>query len=158
MQEGSLFSTYSPAFVVYRFLNNGHSASCEVIPHWDFDLHFSNNERCWASFMCLLGEFLISVRNGRKVKVAQLCPTLCNPVDYIVHGILQARILEWVAFPFSRGSSQPRDQTQVSHIAGDSLPAEPQGKPKWKGKGLALLIMCFAPGLLQTKCYFIVSF
>jgi len=39
-------------------------------------------------------------------------------MDYIVHGILQARILEWVAFPFSRGSSQPRDQTQVSHIVG----------------------------------------
>ena len=39
-------------------------------------------------------------------------------MDYAVHGILQARILEWVAFPFSRGSSQPRDQTQVSHIAG----------------------------------------
>ena len=54
----------------------------------------------------------------RKVKVAQLHPTLCNPIDYIVHGILQARILEWVAFPFSRGSSQPRDWTQVSCIAG----------------------------------------
>ena len=40
------------------------------------------------------------------------------PMDYTVHGILQARILEWVAFPFSRGSSQPRDWTQVSHIAG----------------------------------------
>ena len=52
------------------------------------------------------------------VKVAQLCPTLCNPMDYTVHEILQARILEWVAFPFSRGSSQPRDRTQVSHIAG----------------------------------------
>ena len=37
---------------------------------------------------------------------------------YTVHGILQARILEWVAFPFSRGSSQPRDQTQDSHITG----------------------------------------
>ena len=53
-----------------------------------------------------------------RVKVAQSCPTVCNPVDNIVHGILQARILEWVAFPFSRGSSQPRDQTQVSRIAG----------------------------------------
>ena len=53
-----------------------------------------------------------------KVKVAQLCPTLCDPVDYTVHGILQARILEWVAFPFSRGYSQPRDRTQVSHITG----------------------------------------
>ena len=52
------------------------------------------------------------------VKVAQLCPTLCDPMDYTVHGILQARIMEWVAFPFSRGSSQPRGQTQVSHIAG----------------------------------------
>ena len=50
-----------------------------------------------------------------KVQVAKSYPTLCN---YTVHGILQARILEWVAFPFSRGSSQPRDQTQVSHIAG----------------------------------------
>ena len=53
-----------------------------------------------------------------KVKVAQSCPTLCDPMDYTVHGILQARILEWVAFPFSRGSSQPRDRTQVSCIAG----------------------------------------
>ena len=42
---------------------------------------------------------------------------LCDPVDYTVHGILQARILEWVAF--SRGSSKPRDWTQVSHIAGE---------------------------------------
>ena len=64
-----------------------------------------------------------------KVRVAQLWPTLCNPTDYTVHGILQARILEWVAIPFSRGSSQPRNWTQVSHIAGRFLPAEPQGKP-----------------------------
>ena len=53
-----------------------------------------------------------------KVKVAQSSLTLCNPVDSTVHGILQARILEWVAFPFSRGSSQPRDRTQVPCIAG----------------------------------------
>ena len=43
---------------------------------------------------------------------------LWDPMDYTVHGILQVRILEWVAFPFSRGSSQPRDLTQVSCIAG----------------------------------------
>ena len=42
----------------------------------------------------------------------------CNPMDYIVHGILQARILQWWACPFSRGSSPPRDLTQVSHTAG----------------------------------------
>ena len=51
------------------------------------------------------------------VKVTQSCSTLCDPTDYTVHGILQTRILEWVAFPFSRGSSQPRDRTQVSCIA-----------------------------------------
>ena len=53
-----------------------------------------------------------------EVKVTQLCPTFCDPTDYTVHGILQARILEWLAFGFSRGSSKPRDRTQVSHIAG----------------------------------------
>ena len=55
---------------------------------------------------------------SEKVKVSQLCLTLDDPMDYTVYGILQSRILEWVAFPFSRGSSQPRDWTQVSHIAG----------------------------------------
>ena len=53
-----------------------------------------------------------------EVKVTQLCLTLSDPMDYTLHGILQARILEWVAFPFSKGSSQPRDWTQVSHISG----------------------------------------
>ena len=52
------------------------------------------------------------------MKVAQARPTLCDPMDCTVHRILQARILEWVTFPFSRGSSQPRDQTHVSCIAG----------------------------------------
>ena len=56
-----------------------------------------------------------------KVKVAQLCLIVCNPMDYTVHGILQAWILEWVPFTFSRGSSQLRDWTQVSHIAGGSF-------------------------------------
>ena len=56
---------------------------------------------------------------GTEVKWKSLsCVWLCNPMDYTVHGILQARILEWVDFPFSRGSSQPSDQTQVSRIAG----------------------------------------
>ena len=53
-----------------------------------------------------------------EVKVAQLCLTLCDPMNYAVHGILQARILEWVAIPFSRGSSRPRNRTRVSCIAG----------------------------------------
>ena len=59
-------------------------------------------------------------------EVARSCPTLCDPVDCSppgssVHGIFQARILEWVAISFSRGSSQPRDRTQVSRIAGRHL-------------------------------------
>ena len=53
-----------------------------------------------------------------KVKVTQSCPSFCDPMDYTVHGILQARIREWVAFPFSRGSSQPMDLNQVSCILG----------------------------------------
>ena len=53
-----------------------------------------------------------------EVKVTQSCPILCEPMAYTVHGILQARILEWISFPFSRGSSQPRDRSQVSCIAG----------------------------------------
>ena len=52
------------------------------------------------------------------VKASQLCLTLCNPMVYMVHGILQARILESVAVPFSRRSSQPRDRIQVSRIVG----------------------------------------
>ena len=59
-----------------------------------------------------------------KVKsLAQSCPTLCDPMDSSqpissVHGIFQARVLEWVAISFSRGSSRPRDQTRVSHVGG----------------------------------------
>ena len=87
-----------------------------------------------------------------KVNVAQLCLTLYDPMDYTIHGISQARILERVAPPFSRkkipwrskGSSQPRDRTQVSTMQVDSLPAEPQGKPKNTGVGsLSLLQRIF---------------
>ena len=60
----------------------------------------------------------MNVYAKQKVKVTQLCPTLCKPMDYTVHGIVQARIMDWVAFPFSGGSSQPRDRTQVSHFVG----------------------------------------
>ena len=64
-------------------------------------------------------QYRISILNmySMKVKVSQSCLTLCDPIDYTVHGILQARILEWVALPFSRGSSQPRNLARVSCIA-----------------------------------------
>ena len=65
---------------------------------------------------------------------ARLCLTLCDPMDcslpgFSVHGIPQARILEWFAISYSRGSSRPRDQTCISCIAGGFFTAEPPGKP-----------------------------
>ena len=71
-------------------------------------------------------------------QVLHLCLALCDPVDCSppgssVHGILQARLLEWVAKPFSRGSSRPRDRTHIScllHWQAGSLPLAPPGKPK----------------------------
>ena len=65
-------------------------------------------------------------------EVAQPHLTLCDHMDYTVHGILQVRILEWV--PFSRGSSQPRDQPRSLALQADSLPAKPPGKPKKSGR------------------------
>ena len=68
------------------------------------------------------------------VKVTPSCLTLCDSMDSTVHGILQARTLEWVAFPFSRGSSQPRDQTQVSRIAGRFFTSwATRGMPQMEG-------------------------
>ena len=64
-----------------------------------------------------------------KVKVTQLCLTLCDPMDCTIHGILQARILECVAVPFSRELPNPRIELRSPALQADSLPAEPQGKP-----------------------------
>ena len=79
-----------------------------------------------------------------KVKVTQLCPAFCDPMNstvrgilqarilewvaFTVHGILQATILEWVAFPFFKESSQPRVEHRSPTLQVDSLPAETQGK------------------------------
>ena len=82
---------------------------------------WAHSYECFILFItwCKTIQFLSFLwRRKVKVKVTQLCPTLCDPTDSTVHGILQARILEWVAFPFSRGSSELRDQTEVSQIAG----------------------------------------
>ena len=61
-------------------------------------------------------------KSGKESEVAQLCPILCDPMDCSlsgsIHGIFQARVLEWIAISCSRGSSQPRNQTQVSRVAG----------------------------------------
>ena len=66
-----------------------------------------------------MGRFPQIILVGLKLKSesCSVCQTLCDPTDYTIHRILQARILEWVTFPLSRGSSKPPDRTQVSHIA-----------------------------------------
>ena len=80
-----------------------------------------------------------------------------QPIDYIVHGILLSRILEWVAFPSSRGSSQPRDRTQVSLIAGGFFTSWATGKPKNTGVGGLSLLQWIFPtqelnqGLLHCR-------
>ena len=74
------------------------------------------------------------------VKVTQWCLALCDPMDYTVYGILQARILELVALPFCRGSSQPRDRTQVSHIAGEFFTSWATRKAKNTGVGSLSLL------------------
>ena len=89
-------------------------------------------------------ELFPSSQSEVKVKAAQSCPALCNPRDYTVHGILQARILEWVTFPFSRGSSQPRGRTQVFPVACGFFTSWVTRKPKNTGVGsLSLLQQIF---------------
>ena len=83
-------------------------------------------------------------------EVAQLCPTLCDPMDYSlpgssVHGIFQARVLEWVAISFSRGSSQPRDLTRVSHTAGRRFTV-------WATREDLLLPIFIIGILMDVKC------
>ena len=94
-----------------------------------------------------------------KVKVAQLCPTLCDPMDYTVYGILQARILEWVAFPSPGDLPNPGIKPRSPTLQVDSLPAELQGKPNTGVGSLSLLQRIFPTqelnwGLLHF-CWFL---
>ena len=91
----------------------------------------------WVSHAPCLGFFISDLKTkilSKSCKHAQSCPTLCDltdcsPPGSSVHGILQARILEWVAKASSRGSSWHRDQTQVSTLAGRFFTAEQPAKP-----------------------------
>ena len=85
--------------------------------YWPHHLYFIN-----STLPCSMKNQSICKRmKAMKVKVAQLCPTLCNRMHSTVHGIFQARILEWVAYPFSSRSSWPRSRTRVSWVAGGFL-------------------------------------
>ena len=90
----------------------------EKLPQWEACAQQLESSPCSAQL-----EKSRSNENQVKVKVAQSRLTLCDPLLHTVHGILQARILEWVAFPFYRGSSQPRDRTQIFHTAGRFFPS-----------------------------------
>ena len=69
-------------------------------------------------------ESLQYITAAAAAKSLQSCLTFCKPMDYTVHGTLQARILEWIAFPFSRGSSQPEIKPRSPALQADSLPTE----------------------------------
>ena len=89
---------------------------------------------CLCIYVCVCVYKYICIWKKWKWKWLSLCPTLCDPMDYSppsssVHGILQARILEWVAIPFSRGSSRPRDQTWGLLHCSRFFTFEPPGKP-----------------------------
>ena len=85
-----------------------------------------------------------------KVKVAHQCPTLCDPMGYTVHGILQARILEWVAIPFSKGSSRPRNRTRASRIAGEFFSS---GKEPLQYSGLENSMDCIVHGFTKSQTW-----
>ena len=91
------------------------------------------------------------------VWVAQSCPTLCDPMGCSqpgssVHGILQARIMEWIATPFSRGSSRPRDRTRVSSIADRFFPVRATRPVLKPGQGRLHALFLYS---LHIKCYYV---
>ena len=89
---------------------------------WNWRLYLKQSRWCWSEHWWSISVTLRADQPSESVsEVAQSCPTLCDPMDCSlpgspVHGILQAIVMEWIAISFSRGSSQPRDRTQVSHI------------------------------------------
>ena len=106
-------------------LSHGSLWSCHISPKPLFPLakagHGARPRHAFSPF--LSWTFSSSTSMEVRLLFTQLCPALCNPMNcilpgYFVHGALQARILEWVAIPFSRGSSQPKNWTQVSWTAG----------------------------------------
>ena len=107
----------------------------------------------WGSYVCCTGSRLFTTSASWEallcVSVTLLCPTLCNPMacgllGSSVHGILQPRILEWIAMPFSRGSFWPRDRTQVCYTAGGFFTRWAPGEGHW--------LLCVPPVLSAATC------
>ena len=126
-------------WILYRLSHQGNPGLLEWVAY-----PFSRGSswpRNGAGLSCIAGRFFTSRVTGEaphaahKVKVTHSCPTLCDPMYYTVHGILQAKILEWVAFHFSRGSSQRRNRTQVFCIAGRFFTS-------WATRGAQYVCIC----------------
>ena len=123
----------------------GHTLGSWGVPsiHWPIAAKWPWIWRMFPGHSILINSYS---RNDKKVKVkvAQSCPTPCNPC-----GIFQAQILEWVSYPFSKGSSQPRDRTRSPALQADSLPAEPPAQPpgKPKNENHHAMNSCFIPNL-----------
>ena len=112
----------------------------------------------WFS-MCIYGQWWFICSHSCCL-VAKLCPTLCNPMDYSlpgspVHGIFQARMLEWVAISFSTGSSWPRDQTHVSSLAAGFFTTEPPGKLYLLTWLPHILYWCSLSQITKSNSYFL---
>ena len=121
--------------------NKSHHQLFQGVIH-PYSIYYLKN-KCVCEVFTLLFTYV-------QAKLYQSCSTPCDPVDCSLSGssvrcILQARILEWVAMPSSKGSSQLRNWTQVSHIAADSLPFEPPEKSKNIGLGGLTLLQGIFP-------------
>ena len=101
-------------------------------PRWTFT-HV--HRKGMGNYSCSIVHNIIIPQTINTANVNRKCKWLSRVLLFmtpcIVHGILQAKILEWVAFPFSRGSSQPRNRTRSPALQADSLPTELSGKPQW---------------------------
>ena len=123
----SLLSTWcaeSQNYTKKKKKGTGHSINHkERASHWALRVHIKRPQ--WLNGHLKWSE----------VKVALSCLTLCKPMDYTVHGILQAKIPGWVAFPSSRQSYQPGDRTQVSRTAGSFFTswATREAQEYWSG-------------------------
>ena len=110
--HSSVLSPWHPKYFILKIYSNMYRKIESLFQWTPYTYHQDSTINILLYLFCVL--------------VAPSCLTLCDPMDYrlpgsSVHGILQVRILEWVAIPFSRGSLQPRDRTKVSRIAGRFL-------------------------------------
>ena len=124
------------------FQSRGHCWVFQICWHIECNTFTASSFRVWNSSAGIPSPPLVTPSSHQnlygvlkvKVKLLSRVRTLCHPMDCSltgssVHGIFQARVLEWVAISFSRRSSRPRDWSQVSRIVG--RPSEPPGKPSY---------------------------